>query len=91
MEDWRISSDSGNKYDLTFKFSLSSNATVKVWTKSGDNDTDELFMDREEEFWNDHADCVYVVDDDRDLIDAYCYPEDETRGPINLPPHVTAP
>lgn len=91
MEDWRISSDSGNKYNLTFKFSLSSNATVKIWTKSGDNDTDELFMDREDPFWNDHEDCAYVINDEGEKVDSICFTEDDTLGLMFFSPPVTAP
>jgi hypothetical protein len=93
MKNWRVSSDSGNKYDITFAFSLSGGATVNIWTKSGDNDPNDLFMDREEQFWNDHADCAYLVNDDdpREKIDSICYKETDTLGVIFFPPPSTSP
>jgi len=91
MKNWRISSDSGHKYDLTSAFTLSASGTVKIWTKSGDNDTDDLYMDRAEEFWNNHADCAYVIDDDGEKVDSVCYTEDDTLGLIFFPPPLTSP
>jgi hypothetical protein len=76
LEDWRISSETGHKYDITVDFSLGASATVKIWTKSGDNDSDEIFMDLTEEFWKNSGDCAYVKDDEGDPVDAIC-PLDE--------------
>jgi hypothetical protein len=77
LKDWRISSDTGHIYDILVEFSLGSSATVKVWTKSGDNDSDEIFMDRTEEFWKDNGDCAYLHDDEGDLVDAICFPDED--------------
>lgn len=73
MELWRVSSDSGNKFDLLDEFTLSVGATVKIWTKHGDNNSTNIYMDREIEFWNDSTDCAYLKDDSRKTIDGVCY------------------
>lgn len=72
MEGWRISSDSSNKFDFP-KFSLNTGQTVKVWTKRGTNSSNTLYMNRDFEFWNNNADCGYLVDDTRRKINSFCY------------------
>lgn len=74
IEGWRIVNDSSEKYDIP-KFSLSAGSTVKVWTKAGTNDSTNLYMGLDTEFWNDHKDCAYLRDDShpRKSIDAICY------------------
>jgi len=54
---------------------LSSSSTVKIWTKSGTNDSSNLYMNWPEQFWLDDADCAWLKDDSqpRKTIDAICY------------------
>ena len=75
MEGWRISSDTGNKYEFP-KFTLKTGQTVKVWTKKGSNSSSQLYMNRDLEFWKDNRDCGYLKDssDPRRTINAFCYP-----------------
>ena len=93
MENWRISSDTSNKFDLDFEFTLGTDDIVEIRTKSGTNDFDEIFMNREEEFWNDREDCAFVMngEDPRQRIDGICYLEDDLLGMIFFAPPVTAP
>lgn len=72
MEGWRISSDTGNKYDFP-AFTLKVGQTVTVWTKSGTNSSSVLYMNRELEFWKDNGDCGYLKDDSRRTINSFCY------------------
>lgn len=74
IEGWRVVNDKSEKYDIP-KFSLNAGSTVKVWTKVGTDDANNLYMDRETEFWNDSRDCAYLRDDGhpRITIDAICY------------------
>lgn len=74
MENWRVVNDSSEKYDLP-KFSLNGNSTVKIWTKTGTNDSNNLYMNLTVQFWNDVSDCAYLRDDSkpRKTIDAICY------------------
>ena len=75
MELWRVSSDSGNKFDLLDEFTLAVGSTVKIWTKHGDNNSTNIYMDRDIEFWNDNSDCAWLKDasDSRKTIDGVCY------------------
>jgi hypothetical protein len=75
MQGWRISSDSGNKFDIETDFTLAGVSTVKVWTKVGINDSSNLYMMRTTEFWKDNQDCAYLKDDSdqRKTIDGVCY------------------
>lgn len=72
LEGWRISSDTGNKYDFP-EFTLKVGQTVTIWTKSGTNSSSVLYMDRELEFWKDNGDCGYLKDDSRRTINSFCY------------------
>lgn len=74
MKDWRLSSDSGNKFDLTFDFTLAKSATVKIWTKGGTNNSTNIYMNWPTEFWNDTSDCAYLrIPADGETVDAVCY------------------
>jgi hypothetical protein len=79
IEGWRILNDKSEKYDIP-KFSLNANSTVKVWTKVGTDDSSNLYMDLDMEFWNNSTDCAYLRDDSRPrkTIDAICYGFDGT-------------
>jgi hypothetical protein len=74
MEGWRISSDTGNKYDFP-AFTLKVGQTVTVWTKTGSDSSSVLYMNRTEEFWKDNKDCGYLKDssDPRNTKDSFCY------------------
>ena len=74
LEFWRVVNDRSEKFDIP-EFSLNGNTTVKIWTKTGTNDSTNLYMDRTDEFWNNVSDCAYLRDDSqpRKTIDAICY------------------
>lgn len=82
MEGWRITSDSSSyKYDLP-AFTLSSGQTVKVFTKFGVDTTNQLYMNRPNSFWDetnghgfwkDNGDVGYLKDENRALINYFCY------------------
>lgn len=95
MEDWRISSDShGKEFKYTFPaFTIGSNGSVKIWTKQGADDSNDLYMNREEEYWNDITDCAHLMNDadPREKIDSICYHEDEALGLIFYQPPATSP
>lgn len=73
MSGWRISSDSGNKYDIPDGFKINVGQTVKIFTKSGTNGASQLYMNRTEPFWTDNGDCGYLKDENRDKINSFCY------------------
>jgi hypothetical protein len=72
MEGWTLRDD--NKNTFTFpRYTLISWATVKVWTKVGVIDPENLYWGRIDPVWNDYGDCAYLRDDDGMLVDSECY------------------
>ncbi len=71
LTNWSIKS-TGPKYTFP-TFTLGSKKTVKVWSKVGTNDSENLYWGRTEEVWIDGGDCGYLRDDDDKLVDEYCY------------------
>lgn len=75
MEGWTLRDDSNNP-DNVFTFphyNLVPWASVKVWTKSGVIDPDNIYWGRSEPVWNDFGDCAYLRDSKNKFIDSYCY------------------
>lgn len=72
MEGWTLRDD--NKNVFTFpRYTLTDFASVKVWTKSGVIDPENLYWGRTDPVWNDHGDCAYLRDEEGDLVDSFCY------------------
>lgn len=84
MEGWTIRDDSNNPDNVfTFpRYTLIDGATVKVWTKPGIIDPENLYWGRVDPVWNDHGDCAYLRDDKHKLIDSICY--GTTRAIISI-------
>jgi hypothetical protein len=72
MEGWTLRDENKNIYTFP-RFTLTSWATVKVWTKTGIIDPQNLYWGRLEPVWNDHGDCAYIRDDQDKLVDSECY------------------
>ena len=72
MEGWTLRDENQNTYTFPH-YTLISWATVKVWTKAGTIDPENLYWGRIEPVWNDHGDCAYLRDDEGKLIDSECY------------------
>ncbi|MFC1922995.1 lamin tail domain-containing protein [Chloroflexota bacterium] len=76
LDGWRLSSERGYKFDIMGEFTLPAGATVKVWTKPGDNNSTNIFMNRTTQFWKDNQDCAYLKDNSeptRKTIDKICW------------------
>ena len=75
MDGWTLrDDDTSNENVFIFpRYTLVSWATVKVWTKSGVIDPENLYWGRTEEVWNDYGDCAYLRNDDFELMDSMCY------------------
>ena len=71
LTDWSIKS-TGPKFTFP-TFTLGSDKTVKVWSKSGTNDANNLYWGLEEEAWIDGGDCGYLRNEEDKLVDEYCY------------------
>lgn len=77
MDEW-ILRDEGNKdgtkNTYTFQdFVLRKGKTVKVWTKSGSNDSSNLYWGEKVEIWNKGSDCAWLRDEENELVTNYCY------------------
>ena len=72
MEGWTLRDENQNTFTFP-RYTLTSWATVKVWTKAGIIDPENLYWGRLEPVWNDHGDCAYLRDDEGKLVDSECY------------------
>ena len=73
MTGWFIITDQSFKYEFPDGFKLNVGQTVTVYTKSGNDGSSQLWMDRTEEFWKDNKDCGYLKNEKRQTINAFCY------------------
>lgn len=72
MEGWTLRDENQNVFTFP-RYTLVDLASVKVWTKSGVIDPENLYWGRIEPVWNDHGDCAYLRDEEGRLIDSFCY------------------
>ena len=72
MAGWTLRDDSKNIYTFP-QYTLISWASVKVWTKAGIIDPENVYWGRTDPVWNDHGDCAYLRDDKHKLMDKVCY------------------
>jgi hypothetical protein len=72
MEGWTLRDDNQNIFTFPH-YTLVSWATVKIWTKAGVIDPENLYWGRTEPVWNDHGDCAYLRDAEMVLMDSECY------------------
>jgi hypothetical protein len=72
MEGWTLRDDSQNVFTFP-RYTLISWASVKVWTKAGIIDPENLYWGRTTSVWNDYGDCAYLRDDEDTLFDKECY------------------
>jgi hypothetical protein len=75
LDGWTLRDDSNTTINIfTFpRYTLVPWASVKVWTKAGRIDPENIYWGRTEPVWNDHGDCAYLRDDDGILMDSECY------------------
>lgn len=72
MEGWTLRDENQNIFTFP-RYTLTSFASVKVWTKDGIIDPYNLYWGRLEPVWNDHGDCAYLRADEGKLFDSECY------------------
>ena len=72
MQGWTLRDESQNVFIFP-TYTLVSWATVKVWTKAGIIDPENVYWGRTDPVWNDHGDCAYLRDDEMTLMDSECY------------------
>lgn len=72
LEGWTLQDEKQNVFTFP-RYTLVSWARVKIWTKDGVIDPENLYWGRTEPVWNDFSDCAYLRDQDGILVDSYCY------------------
>ena len=72
LAGWTLRDDSQNVFTFP-TYTLVSWASVKIWTKAGIIDPENLYWGRTEPVWNDHGDRAYLRDDEHILMDSECY------------------
>lgn len=87
MSGWKLYDDSyrlGRARDHIFYFPsgflLKAGQSVTIYTGSGINTTSKLYWGRKEgedigegAIWNNDGDCAYLVDEQGDVVDTYCW------------------
>lgn len=72
LEGWTLRDEDQNVFTFP-RYTLVSYASVKVWTKDGIIDPENLYWGRSEPVWNDYSDCAYLRDQDGILVHSFCY------------------
>jgi len=76
MTGWYIRDDGPNRYDFPTNFTIPKKEIIRLWTKSGQNTTSDLYWGSAVEVWNDVNECAYLRDNsggEKILVDKYCY------------------
>ncbi len=89
MTDWTLRDQAGNTFTFP-PFSLSPDASIRVWTKSGTNTALDLYWGRSAAVWNNEGDTAYLRDSLGVLIHTYSYLATPvptlTPSPTSTPP-----
>lgn len=72
MTGWTLRDENQNVFTFP-RYTLTSYAYVKVWTKAGQNDPENLYWGLSEPIWNDYGDCAYLRKPNHELSDSLCY------------------
>lgn len=87
MTGWYIRDDGLNRYDFPTNFNIASKKIIRLWTKSGQNTTSDLYWGSAVEVWNDVSECAYLRDNsggEKILVDKYCYSKMENGLMIQI-------
>lgn len=72
MSGWTLRDENQNIFTFP-RYTLTSYAYVRIWTKAGQNDPENLYWGLRDPVWNDYGDCAYLRKPDRELSDSLCY------------------
>jgi endonuclease/exonuclease/phosphatase family metal-dependent hydrolase len=72
MTGWKLY-DRANHQFIFPSFTLAPNEQVKVWTKSGLNDMQNLFWNHRRSIWNNQGDRATLKDNAGDIVSTYSY------------------
>jgi len=75
MAGWTLSDDNWNTYFFPTSFVLPGGDSVRVWTKSGTEDTaTDLYWGRDDPVWGNQGDTAYLRDNTSTVIDSLTWP-----------------
>jgi hypothetical protein len=86
MTDWTLRDENKNIYNFPDNFRLLSGKSVKVWTKSGNDTSTDLYWGLDEPVWNLGSDCGYLRNEDNVRISSYCYSQPTKTPTVNPEP-----
>ena len=72
MTDWTLEDQASHVFIFP-SFTLGAGATVRVWTKSGTDDSTNLYWGSGSAIWNNTGDTAYLRDEVGSLVDSYSY------------------
>lgn len=72
MTGWTLRDENQNVFTFP-RYTLTSYAYVKIWTKAGQNNPENLYWGLSDPIWNDYGDCAYLRKPDHELSDSLCY------------------
>lgn len=72
MTGWTLRDENQNVFTFP-RYTLTSYAYVRVWTKAGQIDPENIYWGLDEPVWNDYGDCAYLRKPDHALSDSLCY------------------
>ena len=76
MTGWMLEDSVGHTYYFPNDFILPIKGTVRVWTKSGADDNDDLFWARTSAVWGNESDTAYLRDEMGTVVDSYSWTAD---------------
>lgn len=72
MTGWTLRDENQNVFTFP-RYTLTSYAYVRIWTKAGQIDPENIYWGLNTPVWNDYGDCAYLRKPDRELSDSLCY------------------
>jgi len=73
LKDWTTRDRAGHIYKFP-DFNINPGRKIKVWTKVGTDDEDNLYCDRRKAVWNNEGDKATLRDAAGKIVDSYRYP-----------------
>jgi hypothetical protein len=73
MTGWTLHNTTGQTYYFPTGFTLAGEARVRVWTKTGQDSSTNLYWASSAPIWNDKSDTAYLRDDTRSVVDTFSW------------------
>jgi hypothetical protein len=72
MSGWKLYDEANTTFTFP-AFSLNADSSVRVWVRSGTNDSQNLYWGRNSATWNNDGDCGNLAGPNGEVVDRYCY------------------